>query len=71
MSEEKFPYETDLQINTEELTLIFYVYIYECDISSNLFLLRGCFFELQRLRLGLGLCCLMTPGLSKDIRCHV
>ena len=21
--------------------------------------------------LGLGLCCLMTPGLSKDIRCHV
>ena len=29
---------------------------------------------LQKLRFGLvsfGLCCLMTPGLSKDIRCHV
>ena len=23
------------------------------------------------LGLGLGLCCLMTPGLSKDSRCHV
>ena len=22
-------------------------------------------------RVGLGLCCLMTPGLSKDIQCHV
>ena len=21
-------------------------------------------------RVGLGVCCLMTPGLSKDIRCH-
>ena len=25
----------------------------------------------QFIRVGLGLCCLMTPGLSKDIRCHV
>ena len=24
-----------------------------------------------QLRFGLVLCCLMTPGLSKDIRCHV
>ena len=22
-------------------------------------------------RIGFSLCCLMTPGLSKDIRCHV
>ena len=22
-------------------------------------------------RVGVGLCCLMTPGLSKDIQCHV
>ena len=26
MSEEEFPYETDLQINTEELTLALYVH---------------------------------------------
>ena len=26
---------------------------------------------LQLSWVGLGLCCLMTPGLSKDIRCHV
>ena len=26
MSEEEFPYETDLSINAEELTLVFYVH---------------------------------------------
>ena len=27
--------------------------------------------NVSRLWFGLVLCCLMTPGLSKDIRCHV
>ena len=34
----------------------------------------GHFFALSRLNCAgdrFGLCCLMTPGLSKDIRCHV
>ena len=28
-------------------------------------------YGLQILMVWFGLCCLMTPGLSKDIRCHV
>ena len=37
MSEVEFPYETDLDINAEELTLVFYEYIHAYVFFSPLF----------------------------------
>ena len=36
--------------------------LYSCEVKDNLYITASLWF---------GLCCLMTPGLSEDIRCHV
>ena len=47
---------------------------FECDNDRSKIDDRSLNSPINRFRFGLvwfGLCCLMTSGLSKDIRCHV